>query len=85
MRSAIKDSAIKAHIEELARNVKCSKNFNCMRSQLATLCKAMDVGLKNNLSCLEDGDLTCDFRIDSNVGKFCQCPMRIYIGKTLKR
>jgi len=85
MSSAIEQRAIKAQIEQLARDTKCSKGLNCVRTQFKTLCRALDVGLKNNLSCLEAGDAICDFRIDSNVGQFCQCPMRVYIGKTLNR
>jgi hypothetical protein len=77
--------AIKARLEDLARTVKCSKDFECLRSRFAKLCPAQDIGLQNNLLCFAGSTFYCDYCMALGAGQFCQCPIRIYIGKKLKK
>lgn len=79
------NSAIRAHIEELARSIKCSKNLGCITSSFDAPCRARDIGLQNNLVCLEESGLGCGYQMSVAVGQFCQCPVRVYIGKTLNK
>ncbi len=76
--------SINAKLEDLVRTIKCSKNFVCIRSRFTKLCKASDIGLKCNLLCLDGACAECDYQMSVDLGHFCQCPVRIYIGKMLK-
>ena len=78
------DGTIKAYLDGLVRSIKCSKDFACAKSDFETLCRARDVGLQSNLVCLEEDCSECDYRVKSDVGQFCQCPIRVYLGKALK-
>ena len=79
------DRTIKAHIDGLMHSMKCSKNFACAQSNSETLCRAKDIGLKSNLVCLEEVGAECDYRLKSDFGQFCQCPIRICLAKTQRR
>ena len=72
-------------IEGIMADMHCSKNFTCAESGFETLCKARDFGLDSYLECLEPGPQSCSFVIPFGNAYFCQCPLRVYIEKKLKK
>ncbi len=72
-------------IEEIMAGMQCPKDFQCARSGLERLCKAKDFGLENYLECLEETPQACAFALPFGDGHFCQCPLRVYLCKKLKK
>ena len=72
-------------IEEIMSGMQCPKDFQCAKSGFERLCKARDFGLKNYLECLEENPPTCPFALPFGYGHFCQCPLRVYLSKKLKK
>ena len=77
--------AHKNKIEEIMGEIQCPKNFNCIKSGLEVLCKAKDLGLENYLKCLESNPNDCKFALPFGYNHFCQCPLRVYLAKNLKK
>ena len=72
-------------IEEIINHFKCQKGFQCYKSHFDALCKAKDIGLETFLECLEEAPRSCQFSVPFGYGYFCQCPLRVYIAKKLKK
>jgi hypothetical protein len=72
-------------IKEIIGDMKCSKNFTCAEAGFENLCKAKDFGLDRYLECLEEHPRRCKFALPFANGFFCQCPLRVYVAKTLKK
>jgi len=72
-------------IEEMTGNIECPKNFKCVESGFENLCKAKDFGLDAYLECLEEDPQKCKFALPFGNGYFCQCPLRVYLAKKLKK
>lgn len=72
-------------IEEIIGQMKCPKDFRCWKSGLEVLCKARDIGQESFLECLEENPQECKFPLSFGYSYFCQCPLRVYIAKELKR
>ena len=72
-------------LEEIIGELKCPKNFHCCESGFEMLCKAKDVGIEEFLECLEERPFECKFSIPFGNAHYCQCPLRIYIAKKLKK
>jgi len=79
------DEDIRQKIEEMIGHMKCPKNFNCTKNGFTDLCRAKDFGLDNYLECLEDSPPPCTFALPFGEAHFCQCPLRVYIAKKLKK
>ncbi len=75
----------KKKIEEIIGKMKCPKNFKCAESDFENLCKAKDFGLDSYLECLEENPQQCKFVLRFGKGHFCNCPLRVYLGKKLKK
>ena len=75
----------KKEIEEIIGQMTCPKEFKCYKSGLEVLCKAQDVGIELLLLCLEKNPLQCQFSFRFADRYFCECPLRVYIAKKLKR
>jgi hypothetical protein len=71
-------------IQEIIGEMKCPKNFECAEMGFENLCKARDFGLERYLECLEKYPGQCRFALRYGSGYFCQCPLRVYVAKTLK-
>jgi len=76
------DQDFKEDIEEIVCGMKCPKDFKCHKSGFDNLCKAIDIGEKSFLICLEKKPLACKF-ISVKRGYVCECPLRIFIAKKL--
>jgi len=72
-------------IQDIIGQMKCPKGFTCAESGFEKLCKSKDIGLESFIECLEDNPSSCKFSISFGYGYFCQCPLRIYIAKNLKK
>ena len=75
----------KKKLEELIDHLSCPKDFRCAQSGFERLCSARDLGLESFLECLEEEAWGCRFALSFGEGYFCQCPLRVYIAKSLKR
>jgi len=75
----------KREVEEIINGVKCPKDFICYKSGFENLCKAKDIGLKSFLECLEEQPRYCKFSFGFGDSFFCDCPLRVYIGKKLRK
>jgi len=76
---------IKQIIEETADGTRCRKEFKCCSNEFTNVCKAKDIGINSFLVCLEDQPQKCNFSLMFGDMYFCKCPVRIYIGKKLKK
>jgi len=80
------DETHKKRIEEILNGFQCAKDSVCYTSELKQLCKAEDIGLNSFLLCQEQSPGDCKFSAVVFGGKhFCNCPLRVYIAKKLKR
>ncbi len=77
------ENEVKKKIEKLMKVLQCPKDFICYKSGLETLCKAKKFGIHSLLECLEENPQECPFSITFKTASFCECPLRIYIRKTL--
>jgi hypothetical protein len=73
------------NIEEIMAGMQCPKNFKCAEGGFEHLCKAKDTGLERCLDCLEEKPSACSFAMSFGDSYLCQCPLRVYISKTLKK
>ena len=79
------ERAIQEHMEEMITGLQCPKEFSCYTSGLKDLCKAKDIGLESFVACLIDDPLQCKFSIHFGGIFFCQCKVRVYITKKLRK
>ncbi len=79
------DEAVRQEIKKIIDGMQCPKHFRCAESGFASLCKAVDIGLNKLLECHEETPQDCPFAISFGYSYLCQCPLRVYIAKTLKK
>lgn len=79
------DEEVRRKITEIIGEMECPKGFKCADSGFERFCKARDFGLENYLECLEDNPRNCRFALPFGEGYFCQCPLRVYLAKKLKK
>jgi hypothetical protein len=72
-------------IEKIIGQMQCPKDFKCCNSGFETVCKAKDVGLESHLECLEENPFDCQFSVRFGGLYYCDCPLRVYIAKKLKK
>ena len=73
-------------IEKIAGKIKCPKDFICRESGFKDMCNAKDVGLDEHLLCLEEhSQIKCPFSVPFGRKTYCECPLRVYICKHLKK
>jgi hypothetical protein len=79
------DEGQRKEIEEIIGHFKCPRDFRCCKSHFRDLCKAKDIGLETFLKCLEEDPRSCPASVPFGDGYFCECPLRVYIAKKLKK
>ena len=79
------DEEFEKEIAEIMVSFKCSKDFQCYRSGFENLCKATDFGSEQFLECLHEHPEECGFSSEFKDFSLCQCPLRVYIAKKLKK
>ena len=72
-------------IEKIIGQLQCPKDFKCTDFGFENLCKARDFGIDDFLECLEDNPSRCSFAFHFGNTYFCQCPLRVYLAKKLKK
>jgi len=72
-------------IDGIMAGMTCPKHFACAEKGFERLCKARDFGLDAYLECLEENPLSCPFAIPFGFSHFCQCPLRGYLARKLKK
>ena len=75
----------KKEIEKIIREFDCPKGFVCYTSGFDSLCKAEDIGLEPYLACLDERPEECLFLLSYANVHYCDCPLRLYIAKKLKK
>ena len=75
----------KKKIKQIMGGLRCPKEFRCVTSQCHKVCKAQDFGNDYCLICLEDQPYACPFSVLFGRTTFCQCPLRVYLEKTLRQ
>jgi len=79
------DQDHKKEIERIIGQMQCPKGFQCYRSGFETLCKAKTIeGEFLQLVCLASKPLKCEF-LSVKKGFICECPLRFYLAKHLKK
>ena len=79
------EQELEKELEEIIGGFTCPKDFKCYKSGLENLCKARDIGLDTFLECLEEPPQKCLFTISHGGAYYCECPLRVYIAKKLKK
>ena len=80
------DKETRKQIDKMIGQMQCPKNFQCADAGLEELCKAENIGLEHYLECGEDDAPSCKFSLTfGNSAYYCQCPLRVYISKKLRR
>ena len=72
-------------LKEIIGGITCPKDFKCYKSGFEKLCKAKDIGLHSILECLDKYAPLCLFSINVHDTYYCECPLRVYIARTLKK
>jgi len=73
-------------LREIIGDLECPKGFSCCTDGLENLCKAEDVGMESYLACLEERPFECKFSVSFFGDRYyCECPLRVYIAKKLKK
>ena len=75
----------KREIEKIIGEMTCPKDFRCYKAGFENLCKAEDIGIESFLKCLEKNPQECRFSLSFGYSYLCQCPLRAYIAKKLKK
>ena len=79
------EESVRKKIEEIMAGMTCPKAFRCAESGFEVLCRARDVGHEGYLECLEKRETMCTFALSFGHGRYCQCPLRVYLAKKLKK
>lgn len=72
-------------IKKIMAGIQCKKNFACVENGFKNLCKAEDIGIDTFIKCLEEQSLACSFAVPFGTANFCQCQLRIYLSRKLKK
>ena len=79
------DEELEKDIAKILGKLQCPKDFKCYRSGFEDLCKVKVVGTESQmLVCLEKQPKKCKF-VNLAGGYICECPLRAYIAKNLKK
>ncbi len=76
---------VKKEIADIVGEIECPKDFKCYKSGFHKLCRAKDIGIESFLECLEKDPKQCKFSLSFGLIHLCQCPLRVYIAKKLKK
>jgi hypothetical protein len=76
---------VRRRIDTIRAGMECPKGFICDESGFQHLCKARDRGLEEFVDCLADDRAGCGFALSFGHGHLCQCPLRIYVARKLRK
>jgi hypothetical protein len=72
-------------IKKIMAGIQCKKNFACVENGFKNLCKAEDTGIEKVIRCLDEKPSACSFALPFGTVHFCQCQLRIYLSRKLKK
>ena len=70
----------KIRLEDYMKNMSCRKDFSCYHKHLDGLCQACIVGKNEYIRCDEFPPINCDYILNTNGSRICQCQIRKYIA-----
>jgi len=73
-----------ARILEIIESFDCPEHFSCYRSAFENLCEFRFVG-KDVIECLDEKSKTCYHHFNFGHGRFCKCPLRLYLANNLNK
>jgi hypothetical protein len=79
------EEAHKKRIEEIINGMNCPKDFLCYKSSFTNLCQAKDIGIESFVECFEKLSRKCSFALPFAKIHLCQCPLRVFLVKELKK
>jgi len=82
--SNLRDATPLSEIQDIMANIHCPKDFTCVDLGSGDLCRAMDIGMKKCVQCLDDNFSNCTFSVSFKDIHYCTCPLRVYLAKNLK-
>jgi hypothetical protein len=72
-------------IKQILTKFNCAKDFICYKSGFSNLCEAKDIGLEPFFECLERSPEECPYLLSFANIHLCDCPLRVYIAKKLRK
>lgn len=72
-----------SELEQIIGELKCPKDYYCIKSPNNPLGGRTDSGIKSFLVCLEEKLQNCTFSLYSENHSLCKCPLRDYISNEL--
>ncbi len=73
-----------AEIKQIMGEIKCPKDFRCVKSGFENLCDVKIRGKGSLHECMDGNPKVCTFAISYGYRYFCDCPLRQYLAKNLK-
>lgn len=70
-------------LEHIIGELKCPKDFYCIKSANNPLDDRTDSGMKSFVVCLEEKLQVCTFSLTGENHSLCKCPLRDYISNEL--
>ena len=83
--ASILETTHKKEIEKIIDQMECPKDFLCYESGFELLCKARPIEGIPFLECLEEVPQLCAFSLHFGGTHFCECPVRVYVAKEMKK
>ena len=78
------DESQKKRLEEIMAGVECKKDFECCNFGFENADKADAKELLSYVTCAEDKEPQCEFKLPTGNNVLCSCPVRVHIAKSLK-
>ncbi len=78
------NEAIRQKLKEMIGQIQCPVDSYCVKNDLTLLCKTKDIGVENFVQCLDVPRQRCKFFVIFGKGRFCKCPIGVYITRNLK-
>ncbi len=88
MGSFIRISDFKDEIEEIMENMDCPKDFVCYKTDFENLCEFNELGIEDFIECGDNCEFSptiCPSGFDFGGSYFCNCPLRVFVAKQLKK
>ena len=76
---------IKVEVEQILKKTDCQNDFACYRSGFEDVSKANLINNGKLVECLEEKAKYCNNSFSFGNGRFCKCPLRLYIAKKFNK
>ncbi len=71
--------AYRRTIEDIRKGMECPRAFACCQPGSQRPCPTRLVAGSKLLECLEEAKTPCRFAVDFGVGRFCECPLQVFL------